>query len=153
MATGVSARKSWVNADSAATQRGEVLLMVGRIMIGWIFVRYGWEQMMDIAAFANTLPRRGIPALMGYIAAPIDFFGGLALVLGLGTRFVAPVMLVFTIVATFSSHAFWTYPVEQMRNQETHFWRNVTLMGGLILLFVHGGGRYALDRLLVRKDS
>ena len=143
---------SWLTpADKVATQWGDFLLVVGRVLIGWIFIRYGWEQMMDIQKFADTLPRRGVPAFMGYIAAPVDLFGGIALVLGLGTRYVAPVMLVFTIVATFISHAYWSVPVEQMRNQEAHFWRNVTLMGGLIVLFVHGAGRYAMDRVLARK--
>lgn len=135
-------------ADKLAMQWGDVLLVLGRILIGWIFIRYGWEQLSDIPKFADSLARRGIPAFMGYIAAPIDFFGGIALVLGLGTRYVAPLMLLFTIVATLISHSFWSYPVEQMRNQEAHFWRNVTLMGGLIVLFVQGGGRYALERLL-----
>jgi putative oxidoreductase len=144
---------SWLApADKVATQWGDFLLVVGRVMIGWIFIRYGWEQMMDIQRFADvSLVRRGVPGFMAYIAAPVDLFGGIALVLGLGTRYVAPVMLIFTIVATLISHRYWTFPAEQMRNQEAHFWRNVTLMGGLIVLFVHGAGRFALDRMLARK--
>jgi putative oxidoreductase len=139
-------------ADKVANQWGDFLLLVGRVLIGWIFIRYGWQQMMDIPRFAEvSLVRRGAPAFLAYIAAPVDLFGGIALVLGLGTRYVAPLMLVFTIVATFLSHRFWSFPPEQMGNQEAHFWRNVTLMGGLIVLFVHGAGRYAVDRILTRK--
>jgi putative oxidoreductase len=143
---------SWLTpADRVAAQWGDALLVVARIFIGWIFIRYGWEQLSDLPKFADGLARRGVPGFMAYIAGPIDMLGGIALVLGLGTRYVAPVMLVFTIVATLISHSFWSLPVEQVRNQEAHFWRNVTLLGGLILLFVHGAGRFALDRMLARK--
>ena len=143
---------SWLApADKVAAQWGDFLLLVGRVLIGWIFIRYGWEQITDLPRFADSLARRGVPGFMGYIAGPVDILGGIALVLGLGTRYVAPVMVVFTVVATLISHSYWSYPVEQMRNQEAHFWRNVTLMGGLIVLFVHGAGRYALDRMLARR--
>jgi putative oxidoreductase len=149
-----SSAGSWLTpADNVATRWGDFLLVVARVAIGWIFIRYGWEQMMDIARFADvSLVRRGVPGFLAYIAAPLDLLGGIALMLGLGTRYVAPIMLVFTVVATLISHRFWELPVEQVRNQEAHFWRNVTLMGGLIILFVHGAGRYALDRLIARKD-
>ena len=90
---------------------------------------------------------------LAYIAAPVDFIGGLAIIFGLTTRYAALVMLGFTIVTAFSSHTFWAVPASQAANQEGHFWKNVTLMGGLILLFVTGPGRYSLDGLLMRKAS
>lgn len=144
---------NWLTpADNVAARWGDFLVLVGRVLIGWIFIRYGWEQIQDIPRFADvSFERRGVPGFLAYVAAPVDLIGGVALVLGLGTRYVAPIMLVFTIVATLISHKFWTLPAEQVRNQEAHFWRNVTLMGGLIILFVHGAGRLALDRMFVRK--
>jgi uncharacterized membrane protein YphA (DoxX/SURF4 family) len=36
-------------------------------------------------------------------------------------------------------------------NQSSHFWKNVSMMGGTVLLFITGAGRYALDALLQRK--
>jgi putative oxidoreductase len=138
-------------SDGIVAQWQDFLLLVGRVMIGWIFLKYGWGQLKDIPAFAATFPNRGLWPPLAYIAAPVDFFGGLALILGIGTRYVAVVMLVFNIVAAFSSHAFWALPAAQVGNQEAHFWKNVTLMGGTILLFVTGAGRYALDRTLSGK--
>jgi putative oxidoreductase len=54
--------------------------------------------------------------------------------------------------ATFSSHRYWTFTdPAQYGNQSSHFWKNVSMTGGLVLLFVTGAGRYAIDRLLMRK--
>ena len=38
-------------------------------------------------------------------------------------------------------------------NQHTQFWKNVTMMGGLVLLFVTAGGRFSLDGLLRRRQA
>jgi len=43
---------------------------------------------------------------LAYIAVPAEFFGGIALILGLATRYVVLVMIVFMLVATFSSHRY-----------------------------------------------
>ena len=68
------------------------------------------------------------------------------------TRYAALVMLLFVIIATFSSHRYWAYPEAQQANQNSHFWKNVSMMGGAVLLFITGAGRYALDRMLRKGD-
>jgi putative oxidoreductase len=136
--------------DGVAAAGQDFLLLAGRIMIGWIFVESGWRKLMDIPAFVATMPRRGLPSLMGYIAPPVEFFGGLALLLGFATRYAALLMLVFTIIATFSSHRYWDVPAAQRAQQHTQFWKNMSMMGGIVLLFVTGAGRISLDYLLRR---
>jgi putative oxidoreductase len=81
----------------------------------------------------------------------VEFIGGIMLILGLATRYAAVVMLIFTIIATFSSHRYWNFPEAQQANQNSHFWKNVSMMGGIVLLFVTGAGRYALDAVLLRR--
>jgi putative oxidoreductase len=106
---------------------------------------------MDMPGFAKTLPSRGIPEVLGYVSPFVEFIAGVLLVLGLATRYAAIVAFLFMIVATFSSHRYWSYPAAQQGNQEAHFWKNIAMMGGNLLLFVTGAGRYSLDRMLSRK--
>jgi putative oxidoreductase len=54
-------------------------------------------------------------------------------------------------VASFSSHAFWTYPEAQRAMQHTHFWKNMSIKGGFLLLFITGAGRYSVDYLLRKR--
>ena len=106
---------------------------------------------MDMAAFVQTMPRRGLPDFLGYVAPPVEFLGGLCMLFGVATRYTSLVMLLFIIIATFSSHRFWAVEAAQYANQSSHFWKNVSMMGGTVLLFVTGAGRYAIDRVLMRK--
>src|SRR5262245_4796244 len=106
---------------------------------------------MDIPAFVATMPRRDLPGFLGYVAPFVEFVGGILLVVGFATRYAALLMLLFVIIATFSSHRYWTYPEAQQANQNSHFWKNMAMKGGLLFLFITGAGRYALDRILARR--
>lgn len=140
---------SWLNcADGIAATWRDFLLLVGRVLMGWIFISSGWRKLMDIPAFVASMPRRDLPNFLGYIAPPVEFIGGVCLVLGFATRYAAAVMLLFIIIATFSSHRWWNYPEAQRGNQSSHFWKNVSMMGGTVLLFITGAGRYAVDAML-----
>ena len=130
----------------------DFFLLVGRVMIGWIFLQSGWGKLFNIAGVATTFPRRGLAPWMAYISVPAEFLGGLFLILGFATRYTVLVMLFFTIVASFSSHAYWSVPDAQRVNQATNFWKNVSIMGGLIVLFVSAAGRISLDNILFRKS-
>ncbi len=144
----------WIlsRADGVAAGSQDVLLVLGRVLLGWIFVQSGWRKLMDIQAFVVTMPRRGLPDIMGYIAPPVEFIGGLLILFGLATRYTALLMLLFIIIASFSSHRYWDFTdAAQRQQQHTHFWKNVSMMGGQVLLFLTGAGRYSVDRLLMRQ--
>ena len=128
----------------------DFLLLAGRIMIGWIFFQSGWGKLGNIAGVAKGFPQRGLPDWMAYISVPAEFFGGLFLILGFATRYTVLVMLIFTAVASFSSHAYWNSPEAQRVSQATNFWKNVSMMGGMLALFVSTAGRISLDNFLFR---
>ena len=139
-------------ADSIAAMWQDFLLLVGRIMLGWIFFQSGWGKIGNIAGYAKSFPRRGLAEWMAYISVPAEFLGGLFLILGFATRYTVLVMLFFTVVASFSSHAYWSVPEAQRASQASSFWKNISIMGGLIVLFVSAAGRFSLDNLLFRKQ-
>jgi putative oxidoreductase len=138
-------------ADLIALRWRDFLLLVARVLLGWIYLQSGFSKVMDPAGFAARLVPRGVPEWLGLIAPFVELIGGLALVLGVGGRYAALLLILFTIVATWTSHLFWTFPEAQRGQQSTQFWKNVTMMGGLLAMFVTGPGRYSLDRWLSRR--
>jgi len=147
-----STSPAWLGCtDGIATRGQDFLLLVARVMLGWIFVSSGWGKLMDIPAFVKTMPRRGLPDFLGYVAPPVEFLTGVCVLLGFATRYASLVMLLFIIIASFSSHRYWAAEPAQVGNQSSHFWKNVSMMGGSLLLFVTGAGRYALDAILRRR--
>ncbi len=132
-----------------APRQGDALLLLGRILLGGIFVVSGYAKLMGLAAFAAALEKRGVPAAsaMAVLGASVEFFGGLAVVLGIEVRYAAALMLGFVIVATLISHRFWELEDALRAVQKTQFSKNVAIGGGFVLLLAAGGGRLALERL------
>jgi putative oxidoreductase len=139
-------------ADGLAASTSDTLLLIGRILLGLIFVRSGYGKLFHIDAVAASFPPRGIPAFLAYISVPVEFFGGLALIFGFATRYVVMVMIVFMLVATFSSHRYWDYSDAAIRRaQDTNFYKNMAMLGGFLFLFVCGSGRLSADGWLRRR--
>lgn len=138
-------------ADALAANTADFVLLCGRILLGWIFVRSGYGKIFNIAAYGATFPPRGIPFWLVYVAVPAEFFGGIALLLGFATRYVAMIMIVFLLVASFSSHRYWNMAdAAQRRINDSAFWKNMAILGGYFFLFVAGPGRLSVDGWLRR---
>src|SRR5262252_35504 len=133
-----------LNRASIPPNWADTIILLGRILIGGIFVQSGFDKLMGLDAFAAGLAARGLPAALVPVLTPIgasvEFFGGLAIVFGLMTRCAALVMIAFVIVATLISHRFWV-----RRTQTVQFAKNVAIISGFLFLFVTGGGRYSLE--------
>jgi len=144
------------SAERNAAYLQDFIILVARVLIGLIYVLSGWGKVSGLDSFVLSLERRNIPAatLLGYVGAVTEFFGGAAIMLGFGTRYAALAIFIFTIAATLIGHRYWEFADPALRRQnQTNFLKNLTMMGGLLLLFLTGGGRFSLDRLLWRRRA
>ena len=150
MSTHAGASRVYVGDETRAVQtRADALLLLGRILLGSIFVNSGYGKLFGLAAFAASLEKNGVPyaSALAPVGACVEFFGGLAIVLGVEVRSAALLMIAFVIVATLISHRVWELQDAARRAQLTQFSKNVAIIGGFVLLHAAGGGRYAIERL------
>ena len=134
------------HADGLAASTSDIVLLIGRILLGWIFVRSGYGKLFNVEAVANSFPLRGLPSFLAYIAVPFEFFGGIALILGFATRYVFLGFVIFMLVATFSSHRYWEFAdAAARRAQDSSFYKNMAMLGGFFFLFICGAGRLSVD--------
>jgi putative oxidoreductase len=121
--------------------------VVGRILIALIFVLSGFSKIGGFDGTVGYIASKGLPlpALGAVIAIVVELFGGIALILGLYTRWVALAMALFTLAAAVFFHNFWGVPAEQMMNQNIHFMKNISMIGGLLTVFAFGAGAFSLD--------
>lgn len=141
-------------ADRTATMTRDLVLLLARILLGWIFLRSGFGKVTDVGAFTASLARRGVPMtdVLGPLGAAVEFFGGLALILGFKIRYSALLMVAFVVVATLIGHRFWEFAdAAARRTQQGQFNKNLALIGGMLALWVAGAGRLAVDRLWQRR--
>jgi putative oxidoreductase len=140
----------WGSADAFGQASYDGLLFLGRVLMAFIFVESGFGKLMDIGGFTASLASKGVPlaAVFGVVGPCVEFFGGLAVLLGLQTRYAALLLAVFTVVATAISHRYWEFSDAARRAQEVNFNKNICIVGGFLLLTATGGGRFSLDGLL-----
>jgi putative oxidoreductase len=82
----------------------------------------------------------GIPGILLPLVIILEFGGGLALIVGLFTRWAALALAIFSLLAAVFFH---TNFADQM--QSIMFMKNLAIAGGLLLLVRHGGGELSID--------
>ena len=144
------------HTDGIAAVTTDFLLLVGRVLLGWLFLAssagFGGK-LWNPAGFAGYLKTLGAPApeLLSWIGALVETVIGSALILGIGTRYAALLCALFLIFATALAHRYWEYPAAQMGNQYNHFLKNLAIFGGALVIFVTGPGRFSIDHMLAKK--
>lgn len=69
-----------------------VVALVGRLVLGSTMLAHGWMKVIprgSLYNFAHMVAHMGMPYWLGYVAAFTEFFGGIALILGLLTPIAA----------------------------------------------------------------
>jgi putative oxidoreductase len=122
--------------------------LVGRILIALIFVLSGFGKVTGFEGTVGYISSKGLPLpqLAAIGAIIIELGGGLMLVFGWKTRWAAAALLVFTAFAALIFHNFWAVPPDHAQNQMIHFMKNISMMGGLLYVLVHGSGPLSLSK-------
>lgn len=122
--------------------------LLGRILIALIFVLSGLGKVTGFEGTVGYIASKGLPLpqLLAIGAIFAELGGSLMLVLGWRARWAAAALFVFTALAAALFHNFWAVPAGEAQNQMIHFMKNVSMMGGLLYVLVHGSGPLSLSR-------
>jgi len=138
------------HTDSLAAGWTDFLLLAGRILLGWLFLASGYAKLSNIAGTTAYFTALGVspPEFIAWFAALAELVMGAALILGFATRYAALAAFVWVLVATAIAHRYWNYPAPAQGAQYNNFLKNLSIMGGLLALFVTGAGSYSADAKL-----
>jgi putative oxidoreductase len=134
--------------------RGEIIL-IARILLVILFVISGWGKLTNYGWAVSYMATTGTPApqIAAVLAIAIELFVGIAILLGIFTRPLALLMALFTLVAAFIGHRYWTMTGADQYSNEMHFYKNISIVGGFLLLYITGAGKYSLDAQLLPNPS
>jgi putative oxidoreductase len=118
------------------------LPFAGRLMIGLPFAMSGLGKLATYAATTAMISAAGLPLppLAFVVAVAVELGGGLLLVAGYRTRFVAAAMAIFALATAVSFHNNFAD-----QNQMIHFLKNVMMAGGLLQVVAFGAGALSVD--------
>ena len=123
------------------------IILLARILLVILFLKFGWAKLTDYSGTVGYMAQTGVPhpALAALVAIAIEFFVSLAILVGIGTRPLAALMAVYTLATAFLAHHYWTMTGAVQYDNAIHFYKNISIIGGFLLLYAMGPGKYALD--------
>src|SRR5690349_12314993 len=125
-----------------------VIPLVGRLMITYIFATSGIGKVFSWSENVRYMSTRHLPMIpvLLAIAMVIELAGSICLITGYEARIAAFVMFLYTTAVTVIFHNYWAASEAMAGMQETHFRKNLAVMGGLLVLAHSGAGKWALGK-------
>jgi len=127
--------------------------LIGRTLIALIFLHSGFGKLTGFEGTVGYIVSKGLPLpqLAAVGAIIVELGAGLMLVVGWKSRSAAAALCVFTALAALLFHNYWAAPADQVQNQMVHFLKNLSMMGGLLYVVVHGPGPLSVDGETARR--
>jgi putative oxidoreductase len=134
---------------SAERNRDEVIL-VARILLIVLFVVFGWSKLINYSGTVGYMTQTGVPvpSVATLVAIVVEFFVALAVAFGAWTRPLALLLALYTLGTALIAHHFWTMEGADRYANAINFYKNISIIGGLLLLYVTGAGKYSVDARL-----
>lgn len=140
------------SASLNTTWTGDLAILALRLAVGVVLAYHGWLKVGDVSGFAGFVDSLGIPApdLMAYVVTYLELLGGIALIVGLATRYVAAlfvVEMVFTI-------ALVKLDVGLIASEGgVGAELDLLILATALSLVLTGAGRWSLDSVLVGRRT
>lgn len=132
--------------DGIATGMSDLLLLVGRVLVAAVFLMTVWTR-GPAAAYLKSL-NYPAPDFMSLLAHVVEWLVVISLILGIATRYGALLGLAFAVIAFATAHRYWEFPAAAQTLQYVFLSKDLAIAGGLLVLFVTGGGRFSVDEKL-----
>jgi putative oxidoreductase len=123
------------------------LILIARMLLMILFVISGWAKLTNFSHTVAYMASEAVPlpSLAAGIAVFMEFFVGIALVFGFYTRPLALLFTLFVLGTALIGHHYWTMTGAARAANLLHFYKNLSIIAGFLLLSVTGAGKYSVD--------
>ena len=122
--------------------------LLGRTLLALIFITSGFGKITGFEGTVGYIASKGLPLpqLGAIIAIIVEVGGSILLVIGYKARWAALALAIFTLAAAILFHNYWAVEAAEKMGQQINFWKNISMAGGMLMVFAHGAGRYSVDK-------
>ena len=125
------------------------LILAARLLLAALFLIFGWRKLRDFSGTVSQMVQLGVPtpvlaaAVATFMELPVAF----AVAVGAFTRLSAALMFFYTLGTALIGHRYWTLTGTERVDSMDSFYKNLSIMGGFLLLYMTGAGKYSIDAL------
>jgi putative oxidoreductase len=126
------------------------LILAARLLLATLFLIFGWRKLTDFSGTVSQMVQLGVPtpvlaaAIATFMELPVAF----AVAVGAFTRPAALLMFFYTLGTALIGHRYWTMTGAKKVDSMDGFYKNLSIMGGFLLVCTTGAGKYSIDALL-----
>jgi len=125
------------------------LIVAARLLLATLFLIFGWRKLTDFSGTVSQMVQLGVPTpvLAAGVATFMELPVAFAIAVGALTRLSALLMALYTLGTAVTGHRYWTITGADYVDSMDSFYKNLSITGGFLLLYVTGPGKYSIDAL------
>jgi putative oxidoreductase len=125
------------------------VILAARLLLATLFLIFGWRKLKDFSGTVSQMVQLGtpMPVLAAAVATFMELPVAFAVAVGAFARPSALLMFFYTLGTALIGHRYWTTTGADRVDSMDGFYKNLSIMGGFLLLYITGAGRYSIDVL------
>ena len=127
----------------------DAVILAARVCLAALFLIFGWRKLKDRPGTVSQMvgDRVPMPVLAAAVATFMELPVAFAVAIGAFTRVVALLMALYTLGTSLIEHRYWSARGPERLESMESFYKNLSIIGGFLLLYISGPGRYSFDAL------
>jgi putative oxidoreductase len=125
------------------------LILAARLLLSTLFLIFGWRKLRDYSGTVSQLVQLGAPTpvLAAVVAIFMELPVAFAVAVGAFARLSALLLVLYTLGTALIGHRYWTVTGADRVDSMDGFYKDLSIMGGFLMLYVVGPGKYSIDAL------
>jgi putative oxidoreductase len=123
------------------------LILAARLLLTPLFLIFGWRKLKDYSGTVSQIVQLGGPApkLAAGVAIFMELPVAFAVAVGAFARPAALLLVIYTLGTALIGHRYWTLTGADRIESMDGFYKNLSIMGGFLLLYITGAGKYSIE--------
>jgi putative oxidoreductase len=125
------------------------LILVARLLLATLFLIFGWRKLRDYSGTVTQIAQLDapLPKLAAVVATFMELPVAFAVAVGMFARPAALLLVFYTLGTALIGHRYWKITGADRVDSMDGFYKNLSIMGGFLLLYITGAGKYSVDTL------
>jgi putative oxidoreductase len=123
------------------------VILAARFLLATLFLIFGWRKLRDYPGTVSQMVQVGLamPILATAVSMFMELPVAFAVAVGAFTRISAVLLALYSLGTALIGHHYWTVKGADYVDSLDGFYKNLSIMGGLLLLSITGAGKYSVD--------
>ena len=133
-----------------ANDINDAVILAARLLLAALFLIFGWRKLTDFSGTVSRMVQDGarLPVPATFVAIFMELPVAFAIAVGAFTRPAAVLLASYTLGTALIAHHYWTITGADKIDSMESFYKNLSIVGGFLLLYMTGAGRYSIDAIL-----